>query len=85
MCEGLIGTVQKGGMGAGRLPQSLGEKKTLIVKPVKDERKHKVSARIFAAAAGTQQDRQTEQTDGGSCLIESATCGLRFSLEGISH
>lgn len=50
----MIGTVQKGGMGAGKLPQSFKDKKInkkLVVKPMKDEKKEKVSARIFAVAA----------------------------------
>lgn len=75
MCEGLIGRVQKkGGWGLGSVPQSLGENKStavkktkqnLIVKPLKDKRKVKVSAGIFAVAAGTQQERLAEQTDWG--------------------
>lgn len=40
-------------------------KKNLIVKPLKDKRKVKVSAGIFAVAAGTQQERLAEQTDWG--------------------
>lgn len=66
MCEGLIGRVQKkGGWGLGSVPQSLGENKSTAVKPLKDKRKAKVSAGIFAVAAGTQQERLAEQTDWG--------------------
>lgn len=41
------------------------KKKNLIVKPLKNKRKVKVSAGIFAVAAGTQQERLAEQTDWG--------------------
>lgn len=41
------------------------EKKTLMVKLLKDQGKVKVSAGIFAVAAGTQQERRAEQTDWG--------------------
>lgn len=93
MCEGLIGRVQKRGDGgwegstkSWREQIHTVKKKTLIVKPLKDKGKGKVSAGIFAVAAGTQQERLAEQTDWGllSYWIR-VTCGSYPTLAGISN
>lgn len=75
---------KKEGWGAGKLPQSLGENKYKLweKKPMKDERKEKVSAGIFAVVTGTQS------TDGGSCLTESLThipLQKAFHMDYLSH
>lgn len=86
-------SAKKGGWGLGRFHKVFlertnphREKKTLMVKLLKDQGKVKVSAGIFAVAAGTQQERRAEQTDWGLLSYwMRVTCGSYPTLAGISN